>query len=266
MDRTRVGSVEVITLVDNVQAYPGPAVYPGADEALSEFAKYLDANGNVVLNFACFLLIDGDRRILVDTGWGPEQGGKLPDELRAAGIGPETIDTVVFTHLHGDHTGWNFDRATGKPLFANARYLVPRGDWEHYASASPVPESFERDVRPLERAGVLELIEGERALTSSISTVPTPGHTPGHTSLAIVSGGEHGFILGDVVLSPIDTERPELKNGFDWNHDMARETRLRTLERLERENALVGASHLPPPGLGRFVRAEGRRVWVALNA
>ncbi len=265
MQKAQVGSVTVVALVDNVQAYPASAVYPKAGDALQEFARYLDASGAVALNFAAFLVADGDRRILVDTGWGPEYQGKLLEELSAAGVRPDEIDTVVFTHLHGDHTGWNIDRATGRPLFARARYLVPRADWDHYAGQQPPPDSFVRDVRPLEAAGCLELIEGERRLTDAVTTVPTPGHTPGHTSVAIVSGGEHGFILGDVVLSPIDAEQPELENSFDWNHEMARETRLRVMDRLEAERALVGASHLPPPGLGRFVRAEGRRIWQALG-
>lgn len=261
MERVDVGDVTVVALVDNVQAYPASAVYPNAGDALRELRHYLDAQGNVVLNFAAFLLIDGDRRILVDTGWGPEHQGKLLEELTAAKVRPEEVDTVVFTHLHGDHTGWNFDRASRTPLFSKARYLVPRADWEHYASQEPPPESFLRDVRPLADAGVLELIEGERALTTSITTVPTPGHTPGHTSVTIASGDARGFILGDVVLSPVDAERPELENSFDWSHDLARATRLRVLDRLEMEGALVGASHLPPPGLGRFVRAARRRYW-----
>lgn len=265
MERVQVGSVTIIALVDNVQAYPGTAVYPDAGDLLAEFKRYLDGQGNVVLNFGAFLLADGDRRILVDTGWGPEYQGKLLNELGAAGVRPEEVDTVVFTHLHGDHTGWNIDRGSGRPLFPRARYLVPKADWEHYASQDPPPASFVRDVRPLAKAGCVELIEGERVLTSAITTVPTPGHTPGHTSVAIASGGERGFILGDVVLSPIDTERPELRNSFDWNHELARSTRLSVLERLESEQAVVGASHLPPPGVGRFVRVDGKRRWQALT-
>jgi len=263
VERVQVGSVTIVALVDNVQSYPATAVYPSAGDLVREFGRYLDGQGNVALNFGAFLVLDGERRILVDTGWGPEYQGKLLEELAAAGIRPDEVDTVVFTHLHGDHTGWNIDRGSGRPLFSRARYLVPKADWEHYAAQQPPPDSFVRDVQPLEGAGCLELIEGERRLTDSVTTVPTPGHTPGHTSVAIVSGGERGFILGDVVLSPIDAERPELENSFDWNHELARATRLQVMDRLEAEGALVGASHLPPPGLGRFVRVEGRRLWQA---
>ena len=110
----------------------------------------------------------------------------------------------------------------------------------------------------------MELIDGERTVSWALLAVPTPGHTPGHTSVAISSGGERGFILGDVVISPVDAEDPSLNNGFDWDDTIARTTREATVARLVRENAVVGASHLPAPGLGRFVSAEGRSNWQPL--
>ncbi len=93
---------------------------------------------------------------------------------------------------------------------------------------------------------------------------PTPGHTVGHTSFAIASGGEYGFILGDVVISEVDAQRPEFANSFDWDNGVARTTRLRTLEHLIERSALVGASHLPAPGLGHFVRDGDGSRWEAL--
>jgi glyoxylase-like metal-dependent hydrolase (beta-lactamase superfamily II) len=186
------------------------------------------------------------------------------DELAAARVDPGSVTHVLFTHLHGDHTGWNLDRASGEPLFPNARYLVPKGDWEHSGAQEPKPESFVRDVEPLAAMGRMELVEGEWSLSRGMTAIPTPGHTPGHTSVAIVSGGERGFILGDVVISPIDAEEPSLANSFDWDNEIARRTREATMERLIEERALVGASHLTAPGLGRFVLAEGRRYWQAL--
>lgn len=261
MQKAKVGSVEIVALVDNVQFYPATAVYPEAGDALQQYAGYFDADGRIALNFGCFLCVDSDTRLLVDTGWGPEYQGRLPDELGAAGIESASVTHVLFTHLHGDHTGWNLDRASGQPLFANARYLVPKGDWDHYGAQSPKGASFVRDVEPLHAMKRMELVEGEKSLSWALTAVPTPGHTPGHMSVAISSQGERGFILGDVVISPADAEDPAMGNGFDWNHDVARRTRETTVARLTHERALVGASHLPAPGLGRFVSAEGRTAW-----
>ena len=261
MRRVKVGSVDLFALVDNVIAYPASSVYPNACD-LGRFNHYLEPDGGLALNFAAFLLRDGDYVLLVDTGWGPEYNGRLLEELGETGISPEAVSAVTFTHLHGDHTGWNIDRESGKPLFPNASYLVPKLDWDHYRAQGA--ESFIRDVAPLESFGRLELIEGEHRFSSSLLAVPTPGHTPGHTSVAIASGSERGIILGDVVISPIDAEEPGLDNSFDWDHDIARETRRKLLERAVTENALIGASHLPAPGLGHFVRLDSRTAWKPL--
>lgn len=264
MQRVRVGNLELVALVDTIQPYPATAVYPEAGAALDGYARYLDDQARVALNFGCFFVADGDVRLLVDTGWGPEHGGRLPEELRAAGISPASVTHVLFTHLHGDHTGWNIGRATGEPMFANARCLVPQKDWDHYSAQSPKPASFVRDVEPLHAAGRVDLIDGERTLSSALTTLPTPGHTPGHTSVAIASAGERGFILGDVVLSPIDAEEPTFTNSFDWDNEIAFRTRLATLDRLVADGSLVGGSHLPAPGLGHFIAGEGRRYWRGL--
>ena len=261
MQKTTVGSIELIALVDLVQAYPASTVYPDIGDT-SRFAKYLQPDGTVALGFASYLLRDGETVLLVDTGWGPENNGTLLAELAEAGVKPGQVTHVIFTHLHGDHTGWNIDRGSGRPLFPSARYLVPQKDWDEYGKGQTA--SFERDVRPLEGFGCLDLFDGERTISGGLTAVPTPGHTPGHTSIAVASGGASGFILGDVVLTPIDTEEPDLESVFDSDRQLAVRTRKATLEKLVASGATVGASHLPAPGLGRFVRDGARARWAAL--
>jgi len=264
MRKTSVGSIEMIALIDLVRAYPATMIYPDIGDT-ARFANHLDSEGGVPLNFACFLLRDGATTLLVDTGWGPENDGRLLAELAEAGVKPAQVTHVVFTHLHGDHTGWNIDRATGRPLFPEARYLVPQADWDLYGAA-PVPpaqtnDSFERDVRPLQAAGKMDLIAGETSISSGLTAIETPGHTPGHTSVVVSSDGERGFILGDVVISPIDAEEPRLETVFDGDRKLAVETRIKTIDRLIGDGSLVGASHLPVPGIGRFMRMEGKQWW-----
>jgi glyoxylase-like metal-dependent hydrolase (beta-lactamase superfamily II) len=178
-------------------------------------------------------------------------------------VGVADIDAVVFTHLHGDHIGWNVETRDGKPRprFPRARYLAPEADWRHYTSQPEPSALFREQMLPLEDLGVLELIGGGHVLSRSVSTESTPGHTPGHLSVMIASAGEHGCILGDVAITPIEAHETDWMNRFDWDRDRARETRHRTLDRLERERALVAASHFPKPGLGHFVRQDGRRTW-----
>jgi glyoxylase-like metal-dependent hydrolase (beta-lactamase superfamily II) len=258
--KAKVGNIDVVALVDSMGAYPHTVVYPEAGDRIETYRHHLDADGNVALTFGSYLLRDGATTVLVDTGWGPERDGRLMAELEEAGVDLASIDFVLFTHLHGDHTGWSIDRKTGSLNFPNATYLVPGGDWA-YASKEPSPwASFARDVLPLRETGRLELIDGERSITPAITAVPTPGHTPGHTSATIVSGGERGYILGDVVISPIDLAEPDWPNRFDWDDDIARATRLRVLASVD-DQTLIAASHLPDHGLGNFVMESGRRTW-----
>ncbi len=265
MERRTVGNIEVIALSDTIQSYPATAVYPAAGAELPAYSAYFDAEGKIALNFGCYLVTDGDTRLLVDTGWGPEYQGQLLGELDAAGVARDTVTHIIFTHLHGDHTGWNLDRATGQPLFPKATYLVPKGDWDHYSAVDPQPSSFTRDVVPLEALGRMQLVSGEHTISTALTAVPTPGHTPGHTSVAITSGSAQGFILGDVVLTRVDAEAPHFESSFDWDKPLAVATRKRILEQLVTSGALVGASHLPVPGFGKFVaKAGGGTRWEAV--
>lgn len=266
--RVQVGSATIVALSDTEQSYPANRVYSDADEsALAAYSAFLTDAGEVLLNFGCYVIQADGRMVLVDTGWGPGYQGRLMDDLDGAGIRPDAIDAIIFTHLHGDHIGWNIVREGDdepRPRFPRARYLVPEADWHHYREQPEPSALFREQVIPLESLGVMDLIGGDHVLSPSVTSVATPGHTPGHLSVAITSGGEHGFILGDVVISAIDAQETDWSTSFDWDKDLARRTRAAVVDRLERDQALVGASHLPKPGLGRFVRRDGRRLWEAV--
>jgi glyoxylase-like metal-dependent hydrolase (beta-lactamase superfamily II) len=107
--------------------------------------------------------------------------------------------------------------------------------------------------------GVLDLLDGERELTSEITAIHTPGHTPGSMSLAIVSGGERAFLLGDVFHGPTQITETDWKFSFDMDGDLAVSTRRRMIERAESEDAVLAICH--HTGFGKVIREEGRRYW-----
>ncbi len=157
-------------------------------------------------------------RIVVDTGLGNDkQGRNVPtwnnrndpflQKLTLAGFPPDSIDTVLCTHLHVDHVGWNTKLVGGKwvPTFANARYLFGRSEYEHWRDHSVEPAHaavFNDSVKPIVDAGKAELIASDARLTDEITMIATPGHSPGHMSIHIQSDGEEGLLTGDVAHHP----------------------------------------------------------------
>ena len=114
---------------------------------------------------------------------------------------------------------------------------------------------------PLAQAGVLDTYHGEQRLTAELTLVPTPGHTPGHTTVAIASGGEHGFILGDVAHHPAQVAAPAHRSASDADPAQAALTRRDLFDRAVALDGLLIAGHFPPPGVGRVASTGSRRAW-----
>ena len=269
--RILVGAAEIIALTDIEVAYPLGDLYPGvAPDRLEPYRDLLNRDGQFVLNFSCHLVRADGKTVLIDTAWGPAWEGHLMEELSQAGVRPEEVDVVTFTHLHIDHYGWNLERdgERWKPRFPNARYVVNQADWDYFAKGESVfePENefaaFQVTMAPLPELGVLDLFTGNHTYSASLSGEHTPGHTPGHMSFVVSSQGEKCFILGDVALSPVDAHEEEWNLLSDEVPEQAIATRKRVLGQLEAEGTLVAANHFPAPGFGRFTRSGERRAWV----
>jgi glyoxylase-like metal-dependent hydrolase (beta-lactamase superfamily II) len=286
--RLSVGNVEILVLTDIDVDFPIPLSQLFPSVPSEAWAPYKQRYPGIFVgpdgwraHFGGYLLRSQGRTILVDTGMGSMAtnpgavsvflggvDGRLMAELRAAGMRPEDVDTVFFTHLHPDHVGWNLSQGGAQPqvTFPSARYVTHQADWEAFRrpevqGAFPFP-FWEQTLGPLDNLGVLDLVTGERALTSEITAIPTPGHTPGSMSLAIVSGGQRALILGDVLHGPAQVTETEWVFSFDMDPALAVQTRQRMVDRAERENAVIIACHYA--GFGRVVRTAGRRYWQGL--
>ena len=120
---------------------------------------------------------------------------------------------------------------------------------------------FEEKLAPLERAGVLELIEpNETEIAPGIVMFPSPGHTPGHMSVRVPSDESEAVILGDVVVHPLQLHDPNLAYVYEVDAAVAARTRLSLLEELAAEEVVVAAGHLPR-GLGRVLRDGNAFGW-----
>ena len=271
MLRWKIGNVTVTQVVDDETSTIGAFVLPQATpervQPISWLQPFLDEAGRLILSIHALVVESRGRRILVDTCLGNDKERPLPEwnmrsgsflsDLTAAGAPRESIDTVLCTHLHVDHVGWNTMRVDDRwaPTFPNARYLFAREEWEYW---SEQPEEFgpviSDSVRPIVDAGLADLVDADHAVTDEVGLEPTPGHTPGHVSVRIRSAGEEAVITGDVIHHPCQIAYPDWSAAVDSDAERSHETRRSLLERSAGSPVLVIGTHFAAPGAGRIVR------------
>jgi len=231
---------------------------------------FSDERGRLKMSIHALVVETPSRRILVDTclgndkenrripSWNKLQTSFLAD-LAAAGYPREAIDTVVCTHLHVDHVGWNTMLVDGRwvPTFPNACYLMGRveyGHWMRQRDREDMTAILADSVAPVWDAGLVDLVETDHRICDEISLVPTLGHTPGHVSVRIASGGEEALITGDFMHHPCQIARPEWSSTADSDPTLARQTRERMLTGLADRPTLVIGTHFAGRTAGRIVR------------
>ncbi|WP_406629904.1 MBL fold metallo-hydrolase [Amycolatopsis sp. WGS_07] len=229
------------------------------------------APAGIRLHSHSFAFEKDGRKILVDTGvgngktranpvWHGLETGYL-DALAAAGFAPDEVDLVLLTHLHTDHVGWNTRERDGEwvPTFPSARYVTARAErefWAGYAMDEPRRQMFEDSVLPVERAGLLDLVDVPAdgvEIVSGVRLLPTPGHTPGHVSVELTSSGETALITGDAVHHPVQFARPEIGASVDIDPAESEKTRRRLMTELADSGTLVLGTHFAPPTGGQLV-------------
>jgi glyoxylase-like metal-dependent hydrolase (beta-lactamase superfamily II) len=207
------------------------------------------------------------RRIVVDTGLGNDKEGrsvptwnnrKTPflETMTQAGFPPDSIDTVLCTHLHVDHVGWN-TRLVGDqwvPTFANARYVFGKTEYEYWRDYSEEPEKvavFSDSVKPIVDAGKADLVASDASLGDEITMIPTPGHSPGHMSIRIRSDGEQGLLTGDVAHHPCQMAHLDWSSTADSDPVQSVVTRRELFSRFADTPTLVIGGHFNAGHLGR---------------
>ncbi|MEU7629695.1 MBL fold metallo-hydrolase [Nocardia sp. NPDC049220] len=211
-----------------------------------------------------FVVVTPTRRIIVDTGLGNgKQGRPVPawngldgrylHDLTETASPPEAIDTVLCTHLHVDHAGWDTRMVNGTwvPTFPNARHLFARTEFAHAQEAEGhgTSQLFADSVSPLIEAGLVDLVATDEQITPEVRLVPTPGHT----SVLIESRGEHALITGDFIHHPVQLAHPEWVSGGDHDPVRAVETRRSVLDELARTRTLLIGTHFSGPTAGHVV-------------
>ena len=224
----QIGKVKITRVVELVVSGDNEFVLPDAqNEKCLAYdwmqPHFMDEKGFLLFSVHGLIVDTGAHKVMVDTCIGNDKQLAVPtwnnmqtnflEDMKAAGYAREDIDTVLCTHLHVDHVGWNTMLVDGKwtPTFNNARYLVAKSEWEHWDAHEEEIEIgpvMQQSVRPVVEAGLMELVDQDYRVCPEIRLIPTPGHTPGHVSVLISSEDNQALITGDFIHHPVQMTRP----------------------------------------------------------
>jgi glyoxylase-like metal-dependent hydrolase (beta-lactamase superfamily II) len=267
----QVGEVKITQIVELTTASLGPYLLPQAvPEAMlgvDWLRPFIDAEGKIVLSVHALVVESQGERLIVDTCIGNDKERSYPrwnrmqtdflGKLSAAGYPTDSIDTVMCTHMHVDHVGWNTQLVDDRwqPTFGNARYLFAEDEWAYWKSE---PQEFgpvvEDSVQPIFDAGLADLVTQTHRVTDEVWLEPTPGHTPGHVSVHIASAGAEAVITGDMIHHPCQIAHPEWSSSADWSQEASADTRDSFLGRYADRPVLIIGTHFAAPSAGHIVR------------
>lgn len=268
--RMKLGAFEVTTILDGYIELP-PSILLGDAELIKGHLEAAGVWGSPLRTAVnSFLVNTGDKLVMIDCGGAKMLGptaGRMPAALDQLGIAPDQIDEVYITHMHGDHLHGAVT-PEGASLFPKAVLRIAKLDVDYWANPqveAAAPENQKWRFMAAKRAVAaygerLQPFELGTQMKAGIQSVSGAGHTPGHSCFMVTSGSARLLLLGDSMhVAPVLFPRPEVTVTFDHNADAARARRRELFDMAAKENILIGAVHLPFPGIGPAAR-QGHRL------
>jgi glyoxylase-like metal-dependent hydrolase (beta-lactamase superfamily II) len=288
--RMILGDFEITALLDGTHPFPAAEVLTEAKDgkilARTKLFKDDPAKANALLaasdltaptegSINAFLVNTGSKLVLIDSGAGTLYGsccGHLIENLRASGYQPEQVDEILLTHLHADHVGGI--APGGKVAFPNAVIRSSKLDADYWLNDAnekaahdflrPMFEGDKVSLKPYIAAGRYLPFEGEQEMVPGIRAIPTPGHTPGHTSYEVQSQGKKLLVWGDVVhVAAIQFPDPSVTVTYDSDESQAEVDRERIFSDAAKGGYWIAAAHISFPGLGHVGTRGGGFVWIS---
>ncbi|RAT16927.1 MBL fold metallo-hydrolase [Lonsdalea populi] len=269
--RLMLGQFEVTALSDGTSTLPMDKLLARTPaDIITQRLKDDDLNASAVeTSFNAFLINTGQNLVLVDTGYGKKSDapvGRLLSHLKAAGYRPDQVDTVILTHLHGDHIGGLL--TDGKPTFPNAAVYISKADRDFWLSEANLQKA------PAERKGMFQLAQntfhvinaakklktfsGSQEIVPGVTSLPLAGHTPGHTGVWVDSEDAKLLVWGDTIhAAAVQFPLPATTISFDSDMDAAAKTRASIMADAAEKNYWVASAHINFPGLGHVKVQKG---------
>jgi len=184
--------------------------------------------------------------------------GKLAANMKAAGIDPAKIETILISHCHPDHIFGLMEKDTNKPVYPNAELIISDVEykfWTDPAVIDRLPEARKGLARRIQAVFPtwknIRQVEGEPEVAPGIRLVSSPGHTPGHRAFHLSSGSSQLMISNDTAYVPaLVVANPGWHGQYDQNAAMAEESRRKLLDRVIADKIMICGYHFPFPGAG----------------
>jgi glyoxylase-like metal-dependent hydrolase (beta-lactamase superfamily II) len=268
--RFKVGEFEVTALLDGVVTGPlNPARIPNVP--VEEVRKVMESQFMPVeptVNYFTQIMVNtGQKLVLIDSGFadnGAPTTGQLRTNMAAAGIAPAQVDTVLVSHFHGDHIN-GLRVKEGAATYQNAEISVPGVEWDFWmddARMGNAPEAARPGFAATRRvftpmAKDVKRFDWGKEVAPGITAIRSDGHTAGHTSFVVSSGGKSLLVIGDASNDPrLFARNPEWHLVFDADKPQAVATRRRLLDMASAEKMQVVFYHAAFPATG-FVSKNG---------
>lgn len=274
----QVGDIDALVVSDGVLPLPTSTMATNVDPA--ELANWLDYMFMPPDAFDWPLNVmvarSGEQTILIDAGLGGQfpgfpRAGMFPQRLESAGIALESVTDVIITHMHMDHVGGLLVDDVKKRLRPHVRIHVSAAEVDFWTSPDfsqtvmpkPVPAVLKTTATAFynEYRDRLHIFQDKHEVAPGVFVRVTGGHTPGHSVVDLVSGGERLTFAGDAMF-PVGFDHPEWQNGFEHDPEESTRVRIGLFEELAQNRGLLVAAHLPFPSVGRIAVDGDAYRWV----
>ncbi|MDR0290040.1 MAG: MBL fold metallo-hydrolase [Treponema sp.] len=245
----KVGDFEVFMVVE-AQREGNAGILVGASEAILQ--QFIPEAG-FMHSTNVFLIKTPEKNILIDTAF-----GGFVEKMKRLGVEPGQIDTVLITHLHGDHFGGL--QKDGEAVFSNAKVYVPAKDVDHFtrvqvnSGAVAALAPYGSNVETFEPANLGSTLS---EIVPGISPIAAYGHTPGHTAYLVANGNDKLLIAADFLhVGLVQFPMPDISATYDMDAQAAAATRRQLLGYAEQHKIPIGGMHIVYPAVGT-VEADG---------
>jgi len=269
-NKVTVGDFEILAIRAGTYWWDGGAVFGVAPKTLWARKFQADELNRIEQGFNCYLIRTGRRTILIETGLGDKRDARARERMLVSaqtesiaetvaryGVDPESIDTVINSHLHWDHCCGNTLLRAGsvEPALPRAQYFASRGEWEHAHErlirdgVSYLDENYD----PLVDSGRMTLVHGDFEVAPGVWMRRAPGHNRDMMTVTAASAGATFCFLSDLVPTHAHVQ-PSWISAFDLYPLQAIETKQEWLGKAADDGWICGFAHDPAVDFARIER------------